>query len=190
MGALAGSVQRMTLRKLGRRTWSRNVDVIGQLWTDIRAAVEGWTLPWTKVRLYQDGLPVCGRETDIVKDLAKAGSPNHQLLLWLMDKGAILMGTESPELIVEEYRLVQSALEAQKDPKQTAKLAAQHEAASRSLLTRRDEYIAKRINESLQTGETGLLFSGMLHSVERRLARDIRVAYPIRLPAHLQRRRT
>ena len=82
MGALAHSVHRMTVRTLGRRAWSRNVEVVGQLWADIRATVQGWKLSWTRVRLYQDGLPVCGREADIVRDLAKAGSPNHQLLLW------------------------------------------------------------------------------------------------------------
>ena len=132
MGALARSVRRITVRKLGRRDWSRNVDVVGQLWTDIRATVQGWKLSWTGVRLYQDGLPVCGREADIVMDLAKAGSPNHQLLLWLTKKGATLMGTESPKLLLEEYRLVQLILEA-KDAEEATKLAAQHEAQSCSL---------------------------------------------------------
>ena len=185
MGALAHSVQRMTVRTLGRQAWSRNVDVVDQLWDDIRATVQGWKLSWTRVRLYQDGLPVCGRESDIVRDLAKAGSPNHQLLLWLTSKGATLMGTESPELVVEEYRLAQLILEA-KDPEKATKLAAQHEAQSCSLLVRRDQYIAKRINESLRAGETGLLFLGMLHSVEHRLAEDILVTYPMHRPAHRQ----
>ena len=184
MGTLAHSVQRVTVRTLGRRAWSRNVDVVDQLWADIRTTVQGWKMSWTRVRIYQDGLPVCACEADIVRDLAKAGSPNHQLLLWLTKKGATLMGTESPELVVEEYRLVQLTLEAKRTPEQAAKLAAQHEAQSRSLLVRRDEYIAKRINESLRAGETGLLFLGMLHSVEHRLAKDILVTYPMHRPAH------
>ena len=62
MGGLAHSVQHMTVRTLGRRAWSRNVDVVDQLWADIRATVQGLKLPWTRVRLYQDGLPVCGCE--------------------------------------------------------------------------------------------------------------------------------
>jgi hypothetical protein len=189
MGALARSVRRITVRKLGRRAWSQHVDVVSQLWADIRATVQGWKLSWTRVRLYQDGLPVCGREADIVRDLAKAGSPNHQLLLWLTKKGATLMGTESPELLLAEYRLVQLILEA-KDAEEATKLAAQHEAQNRALLVRRDEYIAKRINASLRTGETGLLFLGMLHSVEHRLARDILVTYPMHRPAHRPHRRT
>ena len=84
MGGLARSVKRVTVQKLGRRAWKRNVDVIAGMWGDLRRAVEQWDLPWKKVRLYQDGLPRCAREVDIVTTLAGAGSPNHQLLLSLM----------------------------------------------------------------------------------------------------------
>jgi hypothetical protein len=187
MGALARSVRRVTIQKLGRQAWKRNVEVIGGMWEEIRRTVEGWELPWENVRLYQDGLPRCGREAEIVADLAGAGSPNHQLLLSLMKKGATLMGTESPDLLLEEYRLVQQVLAA-KDPEEAARIEARHEARSRSLLAQRDQYIAGRINESLRAGETGLLFLGMLHSLDSRLAKDIRVSYPIRRPPHPRRR--
>lgn len=186
MGGLAESVRRLRVRKLGRQVWSRSVDVIEQLWADIRTRVEGWALPWEHVRLYQDGLPVCGREDEIVRDLAKAGSPNHQLLLSLMSKDATLMGTESGELIVEEYRLAREILAA-KDPEEAARIEAQHKARRRSLIVRRDRFIARRINESLRAGEIGLLFLGLLHSIEPHLAKDIRVTYPIYKPRHPRR---
>ena len=187
MGALARSVRRVTIQKLGRQAWKRNVDVIGGMWEEIRRTVEGWELPWENVRLYQDGLPRCGREAEIVTDLAGAGSPNHQLLLSLMKKGATLMGTESPDLLLEEYRLIQQILAA-KDPEEAARIEARHEARSRSLLARRDQDIARCLNESLRAGETGLLFLGMLHSLDSRLAKDIRVSYPILRPPHPRRR--
>src|SRR3990172_3420162 len=133
MGALARSVRRVTVQKLGRRAWKRNVDVIEQMWAEICRTVEGWELPWESVRLYQDGLPKCGREAEIVTELAKAGSPNHQLLLSLMKRGATLMGAESPDLLMEEYRLVQQILSA-KDPQEVARIEARHEARSRLLL--------------------------------------------------------
>ena len=189
MGALARSVRRVTVQKLGRQAWKGHVEAIGQMWEEIRRTVEGWELPWENVRLYQDGLPRCGREAEIVADLASAGSPNHQLLLSLMKKGATLMGTESPDLLLEEYRLVQEVLAA-KDPEEAARIEARHGARSRSLLARRDAYIARRVNESLRPGETGLLFLGMLHSLDSRLAKDIRVTYPIRRPPHPRRRTT
>ena len=187
MGALARSVRRVTVQKLGRQAWKRNVGVIGRMWAEIRRTVEAWDLPWEKVRLYQDGLPRCGREAEIVAELAQTKSPNHQLLLSLMKRGATLMGTESPDLLLEEYRLVQQVLAA-KDPEEAARIEARHEARSRSLLGQRDQYIASRINESLRAAETGLLFLGMLHSLDSRLAKDIRVTYPIRRPPHPRRR--
>jgi len=181
MGALAPTVRRMTIQRLGHGAWQRNLDVIGRLWVDIRRTVEGWDLPWETVRLYQDGLPRCGREREIVAELAGAGSPNHQLLLSLMEGGAALMGTESPDLLVKEYALAQRMVAAEA-PKEPARAEARCRAESRTLLGLRDRYIARRINESLRAGETGLLFLGLLHSLEPWLARDIQVAYPILRP--------
>ena len=186
MGGLARSARRLAVRKLGRQAWERNVDVIDQMWADIRRTVEAWEMPWEKVRLYQDSLPLCGREEEIARDLAKAGSPNHQLLLSLMSKGAMLMGTESGELIFEEYRLTQEILAA-KDPEEAARIEAQHSSRRRSLLVRRDRFIARRINETLRAGEIGLLFLGLLHSIEPGLAKGIRVTYPIYKPHHSRR---
>jgi hypothetical protein len=188
MGALARSVRRVTVQKLGRQAWKHHVEVIGRMWAEIRQTVEGWELPWERVRLYQDGLPRCGREAEIVADLASAGSPNHQLLISLMKRGATLMGTESPDLLLEEYRLVQQVLAA-KDPEEAARLEVRHGVRSRSLLAQRDQYVARRINETLCAGETGLLFLGMLHSLDSRLAKDIRVSRPMRQPL-LPRSRT
>jgi hypothetical protein len=185
MGGLARSIKRVTVQKLGRRAWKRNVDVIARMWGDLRRTVEQWDLPWEKVRLYQDGLPRCGREVDIVTTLAGAGSPNHQLLLSLMGRRATLVGTESPDLLVREYRLVQEQLQA--GDSRSAATKAEHEARSRALLARRDRYIARRINDSLPPGEIGLLFLGMLHSVEPYLAKDIEVRHPIRWLPHPRR---
>ena len=182
MGALSGAIRRLTIEKLGEQEWERNVRAIDQLWTGIRETIEQWDLPYSRVRLYQDGLPNCGREVQIVTDLANAGSPNHQLLLYLMQKGAVLMGTESPDLLLEEYLLIQQVLDA-RDLGEAEQVEARQEALSHSLLERRDRYVAQRINETLCQAETGVLFLGMLHSLEGLLARDIHVSYPLFRPA-------
>jgi hypothetical protein len=126
-------------------------------------------------RVYQDGLPVCGREPDIVAELAEAGSRNHGLLLKLQARGAVLMGTESPELLVEEY---QAALA--KFAPGGAQGAGKHRDRLRhDLIDRRDRYVAERINSTLLPGETGILFMGMLHKIARWLDRGISVVYPL-----------
>jgi hypothetical protein len=181
MGALSESIQRLKLKRLGRKGWERNVNLVGQLWGQIEQAIESLTLPYERVRLYQDGLPVCGREVEIVTELAKAGSRNHRLLLRLREKGATIMGTESSQLLVEEYQLVKEVFASAK-PAVATRGGARQAALRDSLLKRRDQYIARRINDTLLPGETGLIFLGMLHAAGHWLDADIRVVHPLHQP--------
>jgi len=159
----------------------RKLAAIDQMWTQIEQVVGRLIDPIESVCIYQDGLPVCGQEERLVRDLAKSGSRNHGLLQRLIEKGAILMGTESPELLLEEYGLVKAML-ASGDTKKIAEVEKDQETLSLSLLNRRDQFIADRINNTLGVGDTGVLFLGMLHSLAKRLAEDIRVIYPINRP--------
>lgn len=181
MGSLSPAIQAMTVRRLGAEGWERNVSLIDSIWTRIEEAMDHWSLPYHRVRLYQDALPVCGRELEIVSELAKAGSRNHQLLLRLKERGATLMGTESAELLVQEYHLSKRLLAAG-DSAPSAGWESRDRETRRVLLERRDQAIAKRINRTLCRGEIGLLFLGMLHSVEGWLAQDIRVTHPLYPP--------
>ena len=178
MGALREPIQRMKAAKLGKKSLERNFELVNRLWTQIEQTLEGMAIPYEQLRIYQDGLPVCGRELEIVSELAKAGSRNHQLLLKLKEKGATIMGTESSELLVEEYQLLQQAFSEPRS-KVPARTVSQGRILD-SLLERRDQFLAARINTTLQQGETGLLLLGMLHSAELWLAKDIRVVRPIR----------
>ena len=177
MGALQESVTRATLEKAGRAGLARKTAAIDRIWTDIEAAIDALALSFDRVRLYQDGLPVCGREAEIVTELAQAGSRNHQLLLRLMAQGAVLMGTEEGDLLVQEYQLAKQSLTTR--PPRAAAVAARRRAVSEALLQRRDQFIAQRINATLKSGETGILFLGMLHSLERHLHPDVLVIHPL-----------
>jgi len=177
MGALKESVARANLEKVGRAGLSRKTAAIDKIWTEIEAAIEALALSFDRVRLYQDGLPVCGREAEIVTELAQAGSRNHQLLLRLMARGAVLMGTESGDLLVQEYQLARQSLTAR--PPRAGGVAGSRRVLSDILLQRRDQFIAQRINDTLGCGETGILFLGMLHSVEGYFHPDVKVIYPL-----------
>ena len=177
MGALQESVARATLEKAGRAGLARKTAAIDQIWTEIEAAIDALPLSFDQVRLYQDGLPVCGREAAIVTELAQTGSRDHQLLLRLMAQGAVLMGTEGGDLLVQEYQLAKQSLTTR--PPRAAGVAASRRALSQALLQRRDQFIAQRIHETLKSGETGILFLGMLHFLERHLNPDVLVIYPL-----------
>lgn len=180
MGALKEPVVRATMEKLGRAGLSRHLAAIDQFWSEIEAFIDGLPLAFDRVRLYQDGLPVCGREAETVTELAQSGSRNHRLLLRLMNRGAVLMGTESGDLLVQEYQLAKQSLTT--PPPRAAGVAAQRRALGAALLERRDQFMAQRINDTLNPGETGILFLGMLHSLERYLSKDIQVIYPLHRP--------
>jgi len=178
MGALKGIVQDVQISKLGRQGWQRSLASVDKYWTRIETVVAGLPLCHNKVRLYQDGLPECDGAAEIVTELAEAGSRNHRLLLQLMNKGAMLTGTESAKFLLEEYRLMTQVFSS-RDPKRIERNEARTQAARQRLLTQRDQHIAARINETLGPGETGILFLGALHSLNGLLAKDIRITYPL-----------
>jgi hypothetical protein len=116
MGALGEAFKRAVINQLGERKWQLKADLVEQVWTAIEQALAGLNLRYELVRIYQDGLPVCGHELRIVNELARAGSRNHRLLLRMHQRGATLMGTESAELLVEEYQLAKQLLANSKAP--------------------------------------------------------------------------
>jgi hypothetical protein len=177
MGALGASIRSAKLSALGRQGLAHSAAVVEKVWDEIERAVGKLPVSPGSVRVYQDGLPVCGHEQEIVTELAEAGSRNHRLLLSLQSRGAVLMGTESPELLVEEYRLASATLAAGR----ASQAKMRQDRLHNTLLERRDRYVADRINRTLGAGETGILFMGMLHAVTKSLEPDIRVATIVRL---------
>ncbi len=179
-GSLGGAVQREFVRRHGAAAWARHTAAVAELWRNIRAAIDDLRLAPRTLRLYQDGLPDGGHELEVVRALAAAGSPNHRILAELVGRGARLTGTESIDLLREEYDLARQALQAL--DRSAPPAAAGAPGFGRGLLERRDRYIADRVAATLQSGETGLLFLGLLHSLEGLLPADIRVTrlrYPV-----------
>ena len=163
MGSAASAYQAAFVARFGEQKWQERCDEFDAIWAAIAAAIDDLALDPATLKLYQDSLPVCGKEVALTRDLAALGSHNHRLLASLVDKGATLVGTESPALLLEEYRLLQSAERAPE--------------AAAALLRKRDQFIAERIEADLGEGETGLLFMGALHQVARLLPLRIQVEY-------------
>ena len=172
MGSLAEGLASAIIDRLGRRHWDEYLALLDGFWQAVRAELEKLALDYQQVDLYQDGLPVCGQELELVQKAAAAGSENHQLLLDLVARGAKLIGTEDPKLLLDEYRDVQTALqgglEGASSPQQPVGVSRRQET-----LSKRDAYISRRIDQSLLPGRTGMLFLGMMHNVEPFLPADI-----------------
>jgi hypothetical protein len=184
MGTLGASIRGMKLSTLGRQGLKQNAAVVDKMWEELERVVSNLPVPPGTVRVYQDGLPVSGHEQEIVSELAATGHRNHGLLLKLQARGATLMGTESPELLVAEYQLATAAFACGA----SARTEVRQKQLRDTLLEKRDRYIGDRINRTLGAGESGILFMGMLHEVARYLDPDIAVVYPLGPPRARQGR--
>ena len=159
---------------------NKYLDAVKQFWEIVATTIEGLELDYSGLKLYQDGLPVCGKEKEIVAEVAESGSENHRLLQTLNQKGAVLMGTESPELLVKERELMMQML----NP--TGGVMADSLEKAQTLLNQRDEYIAQRIAQTLQNNEMGILFLGLMHDIEAKLPEDIFLIEPLGKPSVLR----
>jgi len=172
-GSLTHSLRKRYIDRFGLSGWRERVKGIDALWQEIGRRVLALEIDFHKLKIYQDGLPICGRELEIIRELARQGSKNHMLLMELAERGAAIMGTEDAQLLVEEYLRFRHGLEGDSDKGDRA-------GSAEDTLSRRDLYIAKRIRETLGEGETGLLFIGLLHRVDEKLNEDMEITYLFR----------
>lgn len=163
MGSAASAYRAAFVARYGERKWAERSAEFDAIWRGVADAIAALRLDLKRVKLFQDSLPVCGRESALVRDLAAQGSRNHQFLESLVRGSATLVGTESPALLLDEYRLLHS-------PDRT-------EAQAAALLEARDRFIAEQIDASLGDDEEGLLFIGALHKVGKFLPDRIKVEY-------------
>jgi len=154
---------------------------VGEMWDGISRKIEEANIVYSKVRIYQDAMPVCGMEQDIAETLASQGSRNHRLILDLIRKGAHLEGTEDPALLVQEYDAL-SALLAVADRQDRAAFK-DYQAKSAALMEKRDAFIADRIKSTVREGELPLVFMGVRHRLDQRLSSNFIITFLIyRLP--------
>lgn len=160
----------------------KKLSALDEMWEGIATKIGELGLPYNQTRIYQDGLPVCGNELDVVARLAESGSPNFSFLLDLTRKKAKLEGTENMDLLIREYDLLTKLLVKNSDDDRKA-IIAEYQAKSKEILALRDEFILKRIASTLQKGELPIVFMGVMHLLDKMLEKDFLVSYVIyRLP--------
>ena len=91
-----GSLSQVVGERRTEKQQQQYIEAVSDFWTLIRRVILEYELDYKKVKVFQDGLPVCGKELDIITEVAQSGSENHKILLELHQKGAQVQGTESP----------------------------------------------------------------------------------------------
>ena len=188
LGSLQIVAAQAKVAALGERRTASAAEGIDEFWQNLRRALDSMQLDYSQVLIYQDGLPKVQNvalqiEHQIVNDLAKAGSANHQLVKSMLEQGAALIGTESPELLMQEYQAIRRSLAQGYRPEIADTPSEETKEAKPTLIQERDRFIAERIDETLGSDQLGLLFIGMLHRVEDYLPDDIQIEYPVGRPA-------
>ena len=175
LGSVQERVRQAYVEKGGEKAWKASREALAEFWNALEIAMDRLPVDFTKLRLYQDGLPVCGLEEKIVRDLAQQGGANYRILLKLMERGAKIEGTEDPDLLRKEYELIMARLHADTGSLGGNTDKDENAEIFRDLLERRDRFIAQRIGKTLQAGETGILFLGALHRAAAMLPDTIQV---------------
>jgi hypothetical protein len=178
LGTMGDEIRRRFQEVFGVDEWIRRFASVEAMWDGLHKKLTALDLSWSRTRLFQDGLPVCGHERDIVQDLAAKGSRNHKILIDLMARGATLMGTERADLLVKEYRRIQRLVQASHEGAPD-RLIEELKREGERCLHERDASIAERIDSSLEEGETGILFLGLLHRVDELLDGKFEVRHVI-----------
>ena len=101
MGSLASGMKKTYISRFGKTKYSSHARAIDEMWNGMKKRLVALKFNLSKTKIYQDGLTNCGIEQKIVQDLAKRGSLNHLLVMWLIEQGSTLVGTEDPDLLIQ-----------------------------------------------------------------------------------------
>lgn len=173
LGTLAPEVAQRGVNGVGEEGWRKHLETVEGFWNSL--AIYFDAMGGSGVRVYQDGLVANGdMGQKIVEEVAKSGSKNYEIIAGLIRKGAVLVRTEDLELVKKERdHIVEMTRASTRAKKLIAYLG--YMRTKDHLLKKRDRFIAGRINETLKSGETGVLFIGAYHNIIPFLDKDIRI---------------
>lgn len=175
MGTLGEELKRKSVSGLGENLWQKHTDTVNGYWEAIESYFENIDLYIKGIKIYQDGMFVDGEMAiKLIRDGVKSGSKNSEIVLKLINRGAILVKTEDFKMVKDEYDGLQLILKSKSNIKKLIQLV-RYKMLKPILLRRRDEFIAATIDKTLEQDETGILFIGAYHKVMKKLPKDITV---------------
>ncbi len=161
LGSQAEKLKKQYIKKFGLAAWKQHKAAIADFWSKVKNNLKRIDVDYNNLLIYQDGFPIGMDAKEMIDSMLKLGSPNYKIIANLMNNGAELIGTESPELLKKEVDHLKS--------KKTITLE-----MSNALLQLRDQFIADQIKNTLQSGQTGILFIGAKHKVHDYVKSDIK----------------
>ncbi len=173
LGSMAKDISKRGIRDLGEEIWTKHRKTVEGFWDAISDYFN--SLDVKGMKIYQDGMVGEGEVGQkIVEDTAKAGSKNYQLLAKLLERGAVLVKTEDFKFVKQEYDKLLAITRAKSILRKVMAFL-KYKLVKTILLNKRDTFIAKRIDETLEPDDKGILFIGAFHKIKGRLPKNIQV---------------
>ena len=176
LAELSPVIKELRVRFYGADTAEQDKQSIRELWKYTRA----WVLEKIKdprgLVIYQDGIPIGPREkirqlfTLVLKEHPR--SPLFLLIKELLDRGAILEGTEDFNLLqkrVAAYKEIYRHSRECRDINDIKERIIKKVEELDDLIIQSDRFIARRISQTLPEDGRGILFMGHRHCVDEEL---------------------
>lgn len=174
LGSVAKEATRRGIAGLGQDTWEEHRKTVDGFWDAISHYFD--SIDVAGMKIYQDGMVADGEVGEkLVQEGVKTGSKNYELVARLLKRGAILVKTEEFKLVKQELDRLLAITQAKSLPKKLLAFI-KYKLIKSILLNRRDEFITKRIDETLYHGEEGIIFIGAFHNVKRKLPKSVLIA--------------
>jgi hypothetical protein len=175
MGSLGKELKNKSVSEFGENEWQKHTNTVNGYWDAIASYFENIDMYIKGIKIYQDGMFVDGEiAMKIINEGIKSGSKNSEIVSRLIDRGAILIRTEDFKMVKDEYDGLQAILRSKTSSKKLL-LLLRYKILKPIFLFRRDRFISRRIDETLELNETGILFIGAYHNVMKKLPKDITV---------------
>jgi len=175
MGSLRDDISEILDHDLGKAGRDEHRDAVKEFWKRLGLFLDEMlnTVDKTTIQIYQDGMPIGGEiAVKIIEDGAEAGIVNYQIIQTLIRNGAQVEQTESPHLLKEEYEIIKEIFSANSTAERE-QLSDKYKNRLYEIGTERDQYIGKKIGETLKDDGLGILFIGATHDVVPSLPSEV-----------------
>ena len=173
MGSLAPALGEGATAVLGQELWQKHKEIVSGFWDSVARFFD--SLDGNGFKVYQDGMVADGTEgLRIIREGIALQSENYEIIGKLLERGATLVKTEDLALVRQEHAYI-TKIVGSKSLKGKEIAALRYKLAQSKLLRQRDDFIARRIKETLSEEEPGILFIGAYHDVIPKLPQDIEI---------------
>lgn len=171
-GSLQEAISTAFVRMHGEAAFARIQEDIRIFWVAVEERIEAAIPDLQELRIYHDGFPV-GSSVKLLTLFAymlrdHPKSLNFLLIKKLLDKGAVMEGTEDMALVIEQIRIYECMVNASSQ-KEQQRMIAIHADRAQKLVELRDDFIARRICDTLPEDGRGILFIGRDHDIVDKL---------------------